>query len=312
MNQLINIQQTSMDQPIIIPCLGRSMTVGILYDCRSDTPIPGVTLWDDDTLRNTSIQPFESSEFKVTAEDSIEKKAHLLNIETDLKLSFMGGLIKVEGAAKYLNNNRSSAYQARVMLKYSCKSGTKALTMNHLGTGKIEHPYVFDNDVATHVVVAIDYGADVIFVFDRRESSSESCREVEGKLEVSLAKIPAMSMTDVGVAAALTMNEEERNLANSFTCTFHGDIVLKKNPTTFDDAVAVYRELPVLIQESIDENGLYGVPKRAYLYPLSKLDNRAAKLVCSISNNIVYETQSILEHVINISAAANDLENSDI
>ncbi|KAE9547197.1 hypothetical protein FO519_009591, partial [Halicephalobus sp. NKZ332] len=186
-----------MEEQIIVACLGRPMTLGTLYDCRSDTSIPGVTLWDNNTLsNNTSIQHSEFSNFNVTANDSIENKAHLLNIKAGLKLSFISGLVKVEGAAKYLDNNRSSANQARVALKYSCKSSIEKLTMDHLGTDNIKYRDVFDNGMATHVVTAIEYGADAIFVFDRRESSSESCRKVEGNLETSLAKIPAMSITD--------------------------------------------------------------------------------------------------------------------
>lgn len=166
--------------------------------------------------------------------------------------------------------------------------------------------------MATHVVTAIEYGADAFFVFDRQESSSESCHEVEGKLTVALSKIPIMNMSGIGGAGSVQMNEEEKKLANSFVCTFHGDVVLKENPTTFDDAMAIYKKLPALIRESTNQGSIYGVPKRAYLYPLSKLDSRAAKLVRLISNNIVFETQAILEHIIHISATANDLENSDI
>ncbi|KAE9547194.1 hypothetical protein FO519_009594, partial [Halicephalobus sp. NKZ332] len=299
-----------MEGQIVVPCLGQLMSVGMLYDCRKNTPIPGITLWDSETLSsNSKIHISESSDFDVTADDSMESKTHSLNVEAEVKLSFLGGLFKVGGAGKYLENNRSSAHQARVVLKYSCKSGSETLTMNHLGTGKIEHPYIFDNDVATHVVVAIEYGADAIFVFDRKESSSESCRKVEGKLKGSLLKL---GVTNISGSGSAQINEEEKRLANGFTCTFHGDIVLKKTPTTFDDAVAVYKELSNEIRGRINSNGLYGAPKCVYLYPLSKLDNRAAKLVRSISNNIVNKTQSILEHVINISAIANDLENSDI
>lgn len=133
-----------MEQQIIAPCLGWPMSLGMLYDCRKDTPIPGVTLWDVKTLRsNSDVHSCESSEFNVTADDSMENKTHSLNVEADVKLSFLGGLLNLDGAAKYLNNNHSSAYQARVVLKYSCKSSIEKLTMDHLGMENIKYPCAF-------------------------------------------------------------------------------------------------------------------------------------------------------------------------
>ena len=302
-----------MGEQIIVSCLGRPMAVGMLYDCRKDELIPGVTLWDPETLeKNSNVLLQESSEFNISADDSMENKARLLNLDANIKLSFMGGLINAGGAAKYLNNNRSSTSQARVTLTYSCKSGMETLTMKHLGTDNIQHHSVFDDAMATHVVTAIEYGADAIFVFDGQESSFEKRRELEGKLEISLQKIPNVELADIGGDISLQMNGEDRESINSFKCTFHGDVILKGSPTTFNDTVKIYKKLPGLIKESNKKREIYGVPKKAYLYPLYKLNNKAAKLVRLISNNVVDDTQYILEGITRILATVNDLENSDI
>ncbi|KAE9547480.1 hypothetical protein FO519_009307, partial [Halicephalobus sp. NKZ332] len=174
-----------MEQQIIVPCLGRPMGLGMLYDRRNDMLVPAMTLWDKETLRNNSnIHPCESSEFHTIMDDNIDTKTQSLNIDGDIKMSFISGLINAEGAAKYLYNNCSSAYQVRGVLKYSCKTSMEELTMDHLAKQNIQYPDAFDNNIATHVVTAIEYGADVIFVFDRQESSSLSRHEAEDRCGV--------------------------------------------------------------------------------------------------------------------------------
>ena len=48
------------------------------------------------------------------------------------------------------------------------------------GPGDIQHLQIFETGDATHVVIAVEYGADAIFVFDRDVGSSEDQHEVSG------------------------------------------------------------------------------------------------------------------------------------
>ncbi|KAL0154384.1 hypothetical protein M9458_050350, partial [Cirrhinus mrigala] len=122
-----------------------------------------------------------NTNFRVTASDSIEDKSSLLNIDSSLKLSLLGGLVNVRGAAKYLNNTKTSFRQQRLTLHYHSTCRFKELTMNHLAAENIIYPEVFYNDAATHVVTAVLYGADACFVFDREVSADEEIKTVEGE-----------------------------------------------------------------------------------------------------------------------------------
>jgi len=85
----------SGDDALEMPCLGRPFQLGMLYDCRSDRPILGMTLWDADVLKKaTSSKPQTASDFKVIAEDSISEKTTSMDISASLKLSLLGGLVK--------------------------------------------------------------------------------------------------------------------------------------------------------------------------------------------------------------------------
>uniref|UniRef100_A0A672MNB9 Fibronectin type-III domain-containing protein n=1 Tax=Sinocyclocheilus grahami TaxID=75366 RepID=A0A672MNB9_SINGR len=274
-----------------ITALGRPFQLGMLYDCRKDALIPGITLWDPEKLQQSlRTRPQINTDFKVTASDSIEDKSSLLNIDGSLKLSLLGGLVSVTGAAKYLNDTKKSFRQQRLTLHYHSTCRFEELTMSHLAPENIIHQLVFDNDTATHVVTAVLYGADACFVFDREVSSDENKNTVEGEVNAALDKLKFIS---VDVKISLKMNDAQKNAVQKFTCTFYGDFQLPSNPTNFEDALKVFTDLPKLLGEKKE----LAVPLRVWLYPLDKLHSRASKLQKDISMDLILETESVVERL---------------
>ncbi|XP_048106547.1 verrucotoxin subunit beta-like [Alosa alosa] len=278
----------SLDDTIETAALGRPFQLGMLYDCRKDALIPGTTLWDQEEVqRNTSVKQQNNTEFKVTTSDTIEEKSNSLKISGSLKLSLLGGLVDVGGSAKYFKDTKKSNKQARVTLQYKTTTKFETLTMSHLGRGQVSHPIVFKDDTATHVVTAILYGA-ADFVFDRESSSEDKKEQVEGEVNITFNKLKFLT---VDADASLNMDDTEKTAVEKFSCTFHGDFKLGTNPTSFSDAVRVYTDLPNML----GENGEHAVPLRVWLYPLCKLDSRAARLVRDISNNLIRYSSDIIE-----------------
>ncbi|XP_051988733.1 verrucotoxin subunit beta-like [Xyrauchen texanus] len=281
--------------------LGRPFQLGMLYDCRKDALIPGITLWDQEKLQQSiRARPQINTNFKITASDSIEEKSNLLNIDGGLKLSVLGGLINVSGSAKYLNDTKKSFNQQRLTLHYHSTNKFEELTMNHLAPENIIHHQVFDNDTATHVVTAVLYGADACFVFDQEVSSDEDKTEVEGEVKVAFEKLKFIS---VGVNSNLEMNDTQKNAVQKFSCTFYGDFQLPANPTTFEDALKVFSDLPKLL----GENNERAVPLRIWLYPLDKLHTRAAKLQKDISIRLITDIESVIESLSTADMKCSDL-----
>lgn len=226
-----------------LPCLGLPFQLGMLYDCRNDKLVPGITLWDEKLLNAALCEkPQPSSTFSVTAEDSISKKMFNLGVKANLSLSVLNGLVKVSGSAEYLDDRQSSSKEARVTLKYSCTSKFAQLTMEQLATSNIQHPEIFDKGTATHVVTAVQYGAEAFFIFDRKLESDEDYRKVHGEMEVLIKAIPGI--TEIKGSADLALKDQDKKEVNKFQCKFYGDLILQSNPSTFSDAVKVYKELP--------------------------------------------------------------------
>ncbi|XP_075772995.1 uncharacterized protein LOC142825157 [Pelodiscus sinensis] len=285
-----------------MPALGRPLQLGRLYDCRSDTLVPGVTLWGIEALKNdVSTKRNPRTEFQIIASDAIEDKASALNLSGSLKASVLGGLVEVDGSAAFFNDTKKSKNHAQVALCYSITTSYEELTMSHLGSYNISYPDVFDQGTATHVVTAVLYGAQAFFVFEQEVSSSESVREVEWEMKQIVEKIPKT----LGVAEESAVEIKNKNLEikENFHCKFYGDFALENNPVTYRDAMEVCSTLPKLLGIS----GEKSVPVRVWLYPLSKLDPRAAQLVREISSVLVDDAQSALEHLTECEIWCNDM-----
>ncbi|KAK9976946.1 hypothetical protein ABG768_018767 [Culter alburnus] len=271
----------------------------MLYDCRKDTFIPGVTLWNKKSLReDLDTRPQLMTDLKFSSSDSLSDKSSLLDVSASLKASFLGGLVEVGGSAKFLRDTKSSKQQSRVTMYYSETSRFEQLTMTHLG--QISYPQVFDQKTATHVVTAVLYGAQAIMVFDRTFSEEENKQEIEGELNIMVKKIPLFSIEGKG---AVEMTDNDKKMAESIACTFYGDVHLEQNPTTYKEALEVYKKLPTKLKE----NPQNAVPIKVWLYPLYLLDTKAAQLEREISTSLVSKTEDIIEGLGETERTCNDL-----
>ncbi|CAF1260563.1 unnamed protein product [Adineta steineri] len=260
------------DNTIETMALGRPFGLGMLYDYRNDRLIPAMTLWDPDVLENqcvTNKLPFTN--YTVRTEKSLHDKTDLMTKGGSLKLSVLVGLIDVSGSATYVNDRKETKHDERVILKYSTTVHYRQLTMNHLAAEKIIHTDILEQDVATHVVTGIVYGADAFFVFNRALSKNEENTTVGEKMEVLLHKVPKIG---ISAGVELNMNNDDKKFAESLTCTFYGDFNLEQSPSTFEEAVKLYNVLPSLL----GSNGENAVAKTVYLYPLRLLNRPNMKM----------------------------------
>uniref|UniRef100_A0A8C4TAG1 Uncharacterized LOC114641185 n=1 Tax=Erpetoichthys calabaricus TaxID=27687 RepID=A0A8C4TAG1_ERPCA len=269
--------------------LGRPFQVGMLYDCRTDSLIPDVTLWDLENLKkDLKIKPQKNTQVNIITLDSLDEKTSILNVTASLKASFLSGLIEVGGAAKYLNDTKSSKLQSRVTLHYSTTTRMEQLTMSHLGNQNVVYPEVFEQKSATHVVTGVLYGAQAFFIFDQMDTKEEQNRDNKGKLETLIKKY-----ISVDGKRDLKMIDADKETADHLNVTFYGDFLLDHNPTSFLDAMQIYNNLP----KHIDEDDKLAVPVQVWLYPLKHLNSQAAQVVQEISVALVSKSQEVLEEL---------------
>ncbi|XP_073346641.1 neoverrucotoxin subunit beta-like [Pagrus major] len=285
---------------IEVAALGRPFSLGMLYDCRSDLLIPGMTLWGhDDLVKYIRERRQHYSAFEIIASESIEDKTSALDVSASLKASFLAGNVEVGGAAKYLHHNKTSKNEATVTLKYEATTQFHQLSMDHLGKKNLKYLDDFKQGKATHVVTGILYGAKAFFVFESDVSNDENRQEVEGNLKVMIKKIPSITIDGEG---SLKMKTEEKKSVEKFSCKFHGDFLLDKTPSSFQDAVQVYQSLSKLL----GANGENAVPVKVWLLPLIQLQTSATTVVREVSPVFIEEMQAVLEDLKEVEIRCND------
>eukprot|EP00064_Thunnus_orientalis_P012603 superscaffoldBa00001953_g12638 len=260
----------------------------------------GFSLWDKTTLEeNTTETPKPGCEFQIMAEDTIDSKSSLLDVEASLKVSVLSGLIKVEGSAKYLNDQKKFKNQSRVTLQYKATTHFKQLSMTELGTQNTQQTDVIKKSSATHVVTGIQYGANAFFVFDSEKLEDSKVQDTQVGMEAVIKKIPSCKP---GVEARIQLTDEEKVLTDKFSCKFYGDLLLESNPATFDEAVKTCKELPKLL----GKKGENAVPLKVWLMPLKNFDSEAAELKREISVGLMMKAKDALEGVEQTEMRCND------
>uniref|UniRef100_A0A3Q2P0C7 B30.2/SPRY domain-containing protein n=1 Tax=Fundulus heteroclitus TaxID=8078 RepID=A0A3Q2P0C7_FUNHE len=202
-------------------------------------------LCDKETIKkNTSTKAQSSSSYHVTASDSFESKSSLLDVNVSLKASVLGGLVEFGGSASYLNDTKRFKNQSRITLQYKATTTYEHLSLSHLQKTDLDAGGYRPNLSATHVVTGILYGANAFFVFDSEKLDSSNLQKIGVSAEVAIKKIPIFSFE---AKVKVELSEEEKAVTNKFSCKFYGDLILDKNPATFEDAVKTYSRLPELL-----------------------------------------------------------------
>uniref|UniRef100_A0A3Q4HI74 B30.2/SPRY domain-containing protein n=1 Tax=Neolamprologus brichardi TaxID=32507 RepID=A0A3Q4HI74_NEOBR len=259
-----------------VAALNRPFALGMLYDAKMDKLYTDFTLWDMETIKKYSTRQNQtSSNYEITASDSIESKFSLLDVSASVKASFLGGLIEVGGSARYLNDNKKSKNQSRVTLHFSATTAYERLAMTHLEAKATQIQDVIKKSGATHVVTGILYGANAFFVFDSEKLESSSVKNIEDNMQAAIKKLPACNFE---AEVDVKLSDEEKAATKKFSCKFYGAFILDSNPSTFEDAVKTYSQLPKLL----GGNGEKTVPVKVWLTTLNKLDPTAEEMKSEI------------------------------
>ncbi|CAG2209154.1 unnamed protein product [Mytilus edulis] len=97
------------------------------------------------------------------------------------------------------------------------------------------------------------------------------------------------------------MSQFSKNKTDKVSCKFCGDVILQENPTTYEDAVKCYKELPSLLRE--DES----VPVTVWLYPIPKMSTSATNIPQPINMEKKKLVIAALEDLERINVSCNEI-----
>uniref|UniRef100_A0A8C7KE10 SNTX thioredoxin-like domain-containing protein n=1 Tax=Oncorhynchus kisutch TaxID=8019 RepID=A0A8C7KE10_ONCKI len=258
------------------------LELGMLYDCRSDSLCSGtvyVSLWDDSTIaimRQSLPRPL--TEVKCIEGDSLQERFRALDVTTPLRASVLSGLVEVGGAAGYLNHPVQSTLQDRVTLQY--RTTTRLDMLSH---SVLQEETVRTQRKATHVVMAVLYGAQAFFIFDSKHISGQHSGAGEADMHSVVKKMmPTFSADQI----FSSLSDDEKPNSLSYQCTLYSDVDHVNGSMTCDRALQVYETFP----KHLGQQGEKAVPLYAWLYPLKNLDNSVKMLFFT-------KAEGVLDHL---------------
>lgn len=270
---------------------GRPAQLAQLYDARCESLLLGPSLWKQDTCeRSFRTAPNCETKTNITSEDSFYRQARTGGFVGEQKLSFLSELIGgVEGSAKFFTDQAKTTKKGRVVMRFSCKTRHESLLIDDLSLHNIACSQHLINNLATHVVVGVDYGADAYFVFNCLAASDAKKKELSGLLKAKLNEHVANLSGEV----SSKWSKDDETLAKNFSCKFYGDFILPKEPVCVKSALKPCAMLPTFLGS---DNKL-AVPQTLYFMPLSYLHERAAKLVQEVSEPLANRYTKICEQM---------------
>uniref|UniRef100_A0A8C1LDW0 Fibronectin type-III domain-containing protein n=1 Tax=Cyprinus carpio TaxID=7962 RepID=A0A8C1LDW0_CYPCA len=226
--------------------------------------------------------PRPQTEVKVLEGDALQERFRALETSPMLRARTLHGLLEVSGAAAFLNHPVQSQHQDRVILHYRTTTRLDMISQRLL---QEEAPTsVINSATATHVIIAVFYGAQAFFVFDSKNNISEKNTEM-----VQVVK----KMTSL-VCSNLHLNVNEKAKGLLYHCNLYTDVGDWKNPVSFNKALEIYGSLPTLL----GSKGERAVPLKVWLYPLKKLDKSSlCAALTGVSENLMNRAGNILEHL---------------
>lgn len=270
-----------------MPALGRPFMLGSLYDGRTETLIPGESLWGPEKLKNFSTQNMQGSSYGIKASENFADRASLLGLSENYELSVLCDLIEVSGSGEYLNDWHSKNFVQRVTLHYHMKGRFEELNMGDLARVNIQYEQHFRHECpATHVTTGIQYGGKAYVVFEKTISDDDlSTLSVRERMEEVIGWYLDWDED------TLEISEKDKEFTDSFSCRFYGDFQPSSIPTTFKQAIQLCKSIP----EKLAEAG--GTPQTISLYPLVLIDPRASEVKQIVPHTVFVLIKKMLEQL---------------
>ncbi|CAG8725336.1 15257_t:CDS:1, partial [Cetraspora pellucida] len=226
--------------------LGRVAAIGSLYDATKDT-FCKISVFKaalpPNTINRVNI-PNTSLEYDY--EDSYMKKFNILDVDPQLRISVLLGLVSLDGSGKYLNDRKDSLRTVKGTLVYKMTSVEENLEIFNENVKSYISTDAFNTLEATHVVIGIKWGATIMASFEYKGTNIDNRSQVFGELKTHLVEMS----TSISAGAGVHVNVENgsRKTINQFSIKLLGDIIPYTIPQSFDDAKKLFSKLPSSIK----------------------------------------------------------------
>ncbi|RIB02389.1 hypothetical protein C2G38_1991421 [Gigaspora rosea] len=271
--------------------LGRTAVIGSLYDATKDT-FCKTTIFKTE-LPSNSIKRVDIPNANVMYEyeDSYMEKFKNLEVEPQLRISVLLGLVLLDGSGKYLDDIKESSRSVKGTLVYKITSVEEKLDIYRENVKACISTDAFNTSEATHVVIGVKWGAAIMASFEYTDTNKENKSKVCSHVNAEMGS---------------------HNTTNQFSIKLSGDVIPEKFPQSFEDARELLSNLPLYIKTYNDGKG---VPIEYTLYPLSELskilsqNSSVDRMIIELSKETILRVEQIFNDLFKSKQKLNDLHN---
>jgi len=289
-----------------ISAVGRVADLVDLYDERTDQLLH-VSITKTG-VPDEVITSKENRETKLTflRINTFEEKFRTMDISASIQLSMLGGLIKLKGSGKYFADTKSSAKSAKLTLVQSISTRYEKFSPTDDRLRAVLNTDVLTQVNATHVVVGIQRGGNVVITVEDMNKDNSDRQSIEGNLSAAIKTLYANISGKVGAK----IDDYLENQLSKFSFELYGDLLPKNVPANLVDAMKFLVKSPSLLQSANNGKGkqlsLILLPLKE-LIKLWKIDSSVNTLVKRINDNIVRKCVRLFDDMNRVSQKLNDL-----
>jgi hypothetical protein len=258
----------SQESNIYRAALGRNAGIGDLYDSSKDEFVMA-SIFKNDSAPNSTVSENQNTKIEFEKTDQFSEKCRKLNVDSQLGVSVLVGLVQLQGSGNYLKDTKRSSKTQRMTMMYSINT-----VVEHIDVFQKESIDSIDFDLlksfpnASHVVAKIYWGANSTITAECRNEDNTNQSDITGKLEGVLNKISVATSAEVGAFS----NNGERKYTSDFSFFCNADVGASEEvPVSFNEAIDFVRRIPKHIKNSRESRGK---PLLYILVPISMIRNR--------------------------------------
>jgi len=197
-----------MAREIQIQPLGKPVYLGQLYNATTSTFI-NENLFDPTQLVLSKPEPASGISYDYREIKSLESRAHSLGVSASLSVSVLSGALAVDGYGSYLDRADDSSGSHTIAVTARLRTKTERLDIpDNKNFVRLTGEQVQENG-ATHVVTAIEYGSNIVGTFTQKKTKTDSEQRICGKLSIDVLK--GMSkLLEVSGEAELQLEDKKK------------------------------------------------------------------------------------------------------
>ncbi len=261
------------------PALGQDVQLGMLYDSRTAQFFGGVSLWDNEIVNaRQTLEEHTLQNGEFTYSTSLEEARNQAALDVEGALGLDLGMFKAAGSAKYLNDNKTSAFEARVDVSCTIVRRTRRIPQEILAS--MQHERKLDDPQFTHFVGEVVEGGSATLSFVQSCSSAENAKKVLGRLKAKVMLLSAAGEVN------LDQSKDNDSIFEGIKISYSG--AMAENVTNIEDARRVARKMPTKLMKQLNT-------LTYKLLPLKVLDNTVNRNIRQLDATLVNQTAAALK-----------------